>query len=396
MSYLKQAKTPPQSTLRSIAGSLKDYLIWLEETETCFLTIDMRRHSRPTYRYCRFLRSEIQKGVIQLSTARKKLGCVINMYRWLGQFNLVDCDKLWISSNAYISFDNSSWHSAGRKITTTDLSMSLSRAKQRITHDKYIIDNGRLRPLSRREIIVLRECLHETRNVEMCLAFDIALVTGARLESVFTLRVGSFTKALEPSSLHKKILIGGNSLVKAKDDRNNFLFFPASLYSRIRSYLNSQRALDRKRKSAHTYAEQGEEYLFLTRTGKAYYLDENDSNAILYGLPPTGNSITQFIRNTLKPALQSKGEDFNLTFHDLRATFGLSLVDFEVSRRDLQSPLLETSPDYLRVLNYVKERMGHSSTKTTMGYLSYRNRNAVVRSINNEFEEFLFGSGGKG
>ena len=388
LSHIKRVTPPPSSTLKSIAGCLKDYLVWLEDTETCFLSAEMRRHSRPTYKYTSYLRLLIQSGVIQSSTAKKKLSSVLNFYRWMGKHHIVDCSKLWIDIERNIPVKVT----GGRKsITSTDLMKSLSRTKQIQNHSNFIMDCGKLRPLTRSQVISLRQALSDSPNTVMQLAFDIALLTGARLETVFTLRLKDFSEELTNTQYSKKILIGGNSLVKAKNDKEHYLYFPSGIYNRLRDYSISESAMKRRKISNHRYSSPGDQYLFLTKSGKAYYIDEDDVNISQYGDLPKGNSVSQFIRCQLDPLLRKNGGAFKLKFHDLRATFGLELLDFETARRKRSVSDPQNPQHQLPILNYVRERMGHQSIETTLGYFSYRDRIDVLDAINDDFEQHLFG-----
>ena len=71
----------------------------------------------------------------------------------------------------------------------------------------------------------------------------------------------------------------------------------------------------------------------------------------------------------------------------------MGLVDFEISRRKLSNTPTEFSPEYLPILNYVRERMGHSNIKSTMRYLSYHDRMKILRAVNTDFESHLIGKG---
>ena len=44
--------------------------------------------------------------------------------------------------------------------------------------------------------------------------------------------------------------------------------------------------------------------------------------------PPTGNSVRQFIKNQLEIQLSKQGVNLSVKLHNLRASYGMNLVEF--------------------------------------------------------------------
>ena len=75
-----------------------------------------------------------------------------------------------------------------KSFISTDLTCSFRTVRQSNEYSEYINDSGKLRPLPKDEQQALVESLKRIANTEMTLAFIFALTTGARLQTVFTLR----------------------------------------------------------------------------------------------------------------------------------------------------------------------------------------------------------------
>lgn len=391
LEYLKGISPPPSGTLLSVAYDLLAFGNWLSEEEVDYLDINSE-HQRalPTYRFTFFLQNNLRLGKLAVSTSRRRINTVCRFYTWLQKTNKIPNRQLWVSEKRLISYSHDRGHFQ-KHYESNNLSQSLKLSKATETSKREVLDGGRLRPLRTNEIIALRSCLNEIENVEMSLAIDIALCTGARLETVFTLREGNFilseTDTLQPT----RILIGGNSLVANKNDKQMVLHIPSNINKRMMIYLKSAQRKKRLSYSNHNFPTPENEYAFLTKSGFAYYISKTCPNRKNYKFRPTGNSITQFFHGTLRRKLVKEGFHFPLKFHDLRATFGTRLIAWEQLNRE-NSKLEPFAPsEQLYLLNYVKERLGHSSVETTLRYISFVMEDVELKPIQDDYEEFLLG-----
>ena len=97
---------------------------------------------------------------------------------------------------------------------------------------------------------------------------------------------------------------------------------------------------------------------------------------------PEGNAVTQFILQQLKPELKRLGHSFSIHYHDLRATFGMNLLEEKLA-------CLENSSDLFNVLMHVRDRMGHNNIHTTENYLNYRKKYHLAVNTQSEFEKYI-------
>lgn len=376
-------------TLESIAGDLASFREWLLDEEVDYLLVPPRPRVRPTYRYCNSLHNEIRLGTLKPSTAKRRVSSLQNFYRWLELDGHIFEYPLWIESNASLMFKDSRGFHRNKAITSTDLTRSFRNSKQKDDYSQYIDDGGKLRPLPKSEQIALTDALKSIENTEMSLAFLFALATGARLQTVFTLRRSNFIDEYHNDTLSHRLKIGSGTNIDTKNGKQMVLLVPLFVYRRIQLYMSSERCLSRLKKSKHVYPNESDQYLFLTKTGQPYYMAESDPFAFLYRSPPRGNAITQFIRQQLKPKLIQQGHNFEIRFHDLRATFGMNLLESKFNNASQSQNTPSVNSDMMNAIMLVKTRMGHTQLTTTQAYLNYQKKYNTALNLQSDFESYL-------
>ena len=376
-------------TLESLAYDLAYFRQWMLDDDINYLDVPSRVHSRPTYRYCTFLHDEISFGHIKPGTAKRRMSTVQNFYRWLKhdgkQFNY----PLWLENDTGLTYKDTRGFMRKKSLISTDLTRSFSAVRKSDEYSEHINDSGKLRPLPKEQQQALVESLIRIANTEMTLAFLFALTTGARLQTVFTLRRKHFIERPREGATAQRLNVGGGTLISTKYGRQMVLQIPVWLCRRFQIYMQSPRCLSRVSRSNHVYPDEDEQYLFLTRTGQPYYMADGDPSASLYRTPPHGNAVTQFIRQQLKPDLASHGHEFEFKFHDLRATFGMNLLEGKLVNYPYGNTPDSNKPEFFQVLMYVRERMGHSQLRTTEAYLTYRHKYYIAVNTQIEYEAFL-------
>jgi len=375
-------------TLESIASDLVCFKNWLNKEEIDYFRIPSRPRATPTFRYCAYLHDEITSEKIQPSTAKRRMNSVQNFYRWLISDGHDFKNPLWREKNVTLLVRDSQGFQLQKSVLSTELTRSFKAPKKNDDYGDCINDGGQLRPLPNDEQKALVESLKRIGNTEMLLAFMISLTTGARLQTAFTFRKKHFEFEPRDNTVVYRLKAGKGTLIDTKFGKQIVLLIPVWLYYRIQIYLRSDRYLVRASRSKHVYENSNEQYLFLTRVGAPYYIAENDPFCALYRSPPRGNSVTQFIRQQLKPDLIKCGHDFTFRFHDLRATFGMNLLEDRLENLE-PGQFNDNQPDFFDMLIYVKERMGHSKLSTTEGYLNYRKKYHLAAYIQTKFEQYL-------
>ena len=169
------------------------------------------------------------------------------------------------------------------------------------------------------------------------------------------------------------------------------LFFSEHLLRELTIYSKSSRAITRRKRRPHEHRAICDEYLFLTKMGRPYYLSDRDPIGDSYDNRPTGNAISQFIRQTLMPRLVQEGFNRKFSFHDLRATFGVRFMEWEVKNRRQENSGEAPQDAFFHSLNKMKNRMGHSDVRTSEGYLNYVLEYSREDFTQESYERHLFG-----
>lgn len=385
LSKLQSIAPAKPRTIESIASDLINFRKWLIVENIDYLIMPLSPRAKPTYRYCKFLHEQVEQNRLNISTAKRRMISVQNFYRWLiaDGYNF-EYDP-WLEMESKILHKDKQGLNHSKSVKSTDLTKSFKHRKNTDEYAETINDGGKLRPLTKEEQVALFTALKEIGNTEMLLGFLLSITTGCRLQTTFTLRACHFKKVITDNK-PQVIKIGRGTLIDSKYDKNMTLEIPAWVYKRIQIYLSSNRYKERDKRA--NLIENAEQYVFLTKDGNPYYMSKNDkrSNSVIE--PPRGNAITQFIRQQLKPQLIKNNQNFEFRFHDLRATFGMNLVESLFDGKELIQ-LDSNQPKYFEVLNYVRQRMGHSRLSTTEEYLNYRKKYKLAKSVQQRYEQYL-------
>ncbi len=394
---LESINLPHSSTLSSIADSLKSYGNYCLSSEIDYLTCK-RKSSSPLRRYRRYLSDRIMLGELSASTAKSHISNVVNFYRYLIHIENIQFEfPPWHERESQILISDTGRGGYIKTVTTSDVSqaikgrISTQKKREHCTYEGRIIDGGDLRPLNDKEQDILVRALKGLNHPEMTLIFIIALCTGARLQTILTLRYDSFM--LEPSEGAQEVPVyagrynkNGNGLVDSKGDKSITIYFPLELYKKVQLYLNSERAVKRHNKCAHKLNNKDFQYVFLSQQGNPFYISKSDINVKYYKQVPSGQAVTTFVCERLKPKLIELGFTGSFKFHDTRATFGMNMVNKGLSMIDKNDNAGQTIDQLFRL---VKVRMCHSELSTTQQYLDFNQNNKVVKDAKSGWEQYL-------
>lgn len=389
---VEQGKKAP--TLENIAGDLCDFMNKMQEGGRDYLTFEGESYSRPTYYYQAQMKKAVQRKLrsgttgsgegLGRSTANRKITSMIGFYRWMVNTRRFKPQQaMWVSKTKYVSFNDRHGFRQSREVICTDL--TFRKVSVTSTGD-YIEDGGKLRPITQENQRALIAALVRLRNPEMLMIYTVALVTGMRIQSILNLRFHCIRQNVgSPEDENRNALyaitIGGQTNVGAKGGKEQNVLMPAWLHYRLTIYLNSQRYKDRAMKSPidNIY----DQYIFLTRTGKPYYVAEEDSELFGYS-NERGSAIRQFATKVLQE-LAKESLVFKYQFHDLRATFGMNLIE------DNMKLVEKGEMSQLALLDLVRRRLNHSSVDVSMRYLRFRSDHPLVANAQSEFELHLEG-----
>jgi integrase len=382
-------------TFRGIADHLLDYLRFLESENLDYLYFPKNDRLKVTFRYKQRLIELRDNAKISPTTARARINAIVNFYRGIIEWNIIDKNQITNSP-----FDDVIKHiritsEVGTENTHMIRSHSLairSSAKQKQTD--YISDGGDLRPLTVPEQeSVLKALLESSREYQ--LMFYFALFTGARVQTVGTLRIKHLAGKLD-SNGYLRLPIGSGTLIDTKRGKQMVLLVAGWLVKDLLIYSRSSEA--KKRRERSFYGDIEDNYIFLSKNGIPYYTskkemhDRQDRDVSKYAhindrakevSIQDGSALRQHIREILLQRIRTITPNFqNFTFHDLRATFGMNLLESQLQHLGTQS--------ITGAVEYVQQRLGHSNKATTMQYLNYKSRLEWKASVQSRFESKLF------
>jgi hypothetical protein len=361
------------SSLNPLAQGLRAYKVFLDEYELQwddFSSVD--KYLRPTYIYKTHLQELINSRAIKHSTASGRMHTVVGFYRFLMEnvrMGFSPQNTPWVDRTVGLEFRDSRGFRQIKEITTVDLAIRVP--KRDYAWDRRINDGGKLLPLSRHEQAILVKALKALGNREYELMHYVAILTGARIQTILTLRCGAFLAPL--SNVNQwplKLQCGPGTGIDTKGDVPDvYLAIQRDLYEWLHTYAISDRAKSRREKSP--LKQDPLNYLFLSSHGGAYYESKDDRNALRNSDEPlkrsssTGQNLRSFIADYVIPEIQKSIPGFRYQFHDLRATFGINWVDAVMKEGD-------TRERYLWAREQLRKLMWHKAPTTTDRYIQYR------------------------
>lgn len=375
MWLLDRARARPLkvSSLNPIAQGLRAYRDFLDEYELSWDDFSADdKYLRPTYIYKTHLDGLINSGAIKHSTAGGRMRIVIGFYRFLtenARIGFHPINEPWVERNVSLKYRDNQGFSQTKELTTTDVSVRVP--KRTYAWDRRIQDGGMLLPMSVQEQTVLIKSLRTLGNREYELMHYISLLTGARSQTVLTLRYRDFLPP--PSEVNQwphKVQCGPGTGIDTKGDVPDvYLAVQRELYVWLHTYAISDRAAARREKSR--LKQDPLNYLFLTNQGGPYYEAKDDINALrksdelMKRSSAIGQNLRSFISDYVIPEMQKSLPGFHYQFHDLRATFGMNWVDSVMKNGDNQQR-------YLWARDQLRKLMWHRQATVTDRYLGYR------------------------
>lgn len=360
------------ASLSSVAQGLKDYNTFLNELALDwddFNSVD--KYCRPTYLYKVHLQGLVSAGQIKSTTAARRMSTVIGFYRFAqtdSRLRFEPANAPWVEKTLGIAYKDGKGFSRRAEVLATDV--AIRPARRDYAWDETLSDGGKLRPLTVEEQTHLIAGIKALDNVEYELMHYVALLTGAREQTVLTLRVRNFVAP--PSEVTQwsfKLRCGpGTGIDTKRDVTDVYLSVPRVLYEKLHVYIHSDRA--KRRRGRSRLGNDDGNYLFLTQHGKPFYESKDDRNADRGGnellrSSKVGQGLRDFIQHRVIPEVRKTLPKFSYRFHDLRATFGMNWVDHN-------DQVDGTKRSHLWARDQLRKLMWHKNAETTDQYLEYR------------------------
>lgn len=383
-SLFQDSLDPNMPSLVGAARDLTDFWNFIQTENIDFLDFPKLKHYKPTYRYKAHLQSRVQMGELATSTANRRIRVMKKMYKWMLEEKLFHlANTPWKESDIHLSRNSQFGGNNSFAVKKSDLTIPNSKSDD--AFDNHIMDGGRLKPLLQQEQVFLIKALLASENTEMILIHLLALYTGARIQTVLTFRKKHVSTVLEANDQQSiRVPVGRATDIDTKNDKQMVLHIPKWLYEKLNIYVHSERAVNRRLKSVN--GDTDNQYLFLSKHGSPHYTAKSER-----GLNPKnlrhfkeGQGVRQFITEDVLPYIRANFDpNFKYSFHDLRATFGMNLVDAGLNLVGTNKVTLDW------VFDMVRSRLGHTSIVTTNAYLNFRGRLRLAYEAQQHWEQEL-------
>ncbi|RLV57694.1 site-specific integrase [Parashewanella curva] len=325
----------------------------------------IRAQRRPTYLYFTYLsKKRISAQNINSRTA--------TIYKWF-EFHQVryniELERIDQTYRAYKQFQNKQGQTFIREVKTRLLTATVP--KKFMPKLGHVYDDGEeLRPLENAQVDALYKALYSNDfNTDERLIFEIALDTGARIQTILTIRlrhIDSFVpKNLHPDGCYK-LQAGLGTDIDTKFDKRLVVSIPHALAEKLKIYAYCEEAKKRRCKFKQNFGEEvfrneKDMYLFLGRRGDCRYMAKSDPRYASTNSKPNGRSISVIVAR-LKRVLPSTFPQ-NYVFHWNRATF--AYISYQ-----LLKPLLDSKEiTFDMLIGWIQSSLGHANPETTLEYL---------------------------
>ncbi|ENV69362.1 tyrosine-type recombinase/integrase [Acinetobacter towneri] len=378
-------------TFASIAHQLVDFQRFLEDEQLDCLKFHKLKQSNAIFKYRTRLIEQANAGLISVSSARNRINAVVNFYRFLVTEDLVDHQRYGIPFKdvyKYIAVDNEFGARRKMAIKSHDLAIHVPA---KAPNPETIADGGELSPLTVEEQAVVLKALRKSSR-EYQLMFYLALFTGARLQTICTLRIKNLIDCEPDSHGFINLLVGAGTGIDTKFQKSMRLLIPKWLVQDLKIYINSERACQRRQKS--NLGDSDENYVFLTKFGTSFYTSKTEQQELTEQIKASdssgvrlklydGEAVRSYLKVVLLPEIRLIDPQFkSFRFHDLRASFGMNLLESQLQH-------LPEGHSAMTAVEYVQARMGHTNISTTLQYLNYKSRLEWRSKIQHEYESSL-------
>jgi len=344
-------------TVKTLMKHLHAYSRWLEEEGCDWRHFPANRLGSVLARYRKNLIDLRDRGHLAPSTTTARMSAVIQFYRYAQTRGFVGGESpMWVDRMVAIRYFDSMGFERSLKRRVSDLSIP-DRVRPGL-----VLEDG-LTPLRSEHMKALLQFTVTERLEEMHLMFAIGFFTGARIETITTLRVGSIEGAMPDLTMPNfyRLPVGPGTRVNTKFDVSGDLLVPYFIIRELRKYAYSMERLGRQAKASTEFRD----VLFLTSRGNPYRQG-------------TFNRLMTDIR---RRALESRHHFMrNFKFHQTRSTYGTWLMELALRVTDEAAAIA-----------FVRDAMLHKDESTTLRYVRFIRETSAKAVISNEFSEAFSG-----
>jgi len=339
-------------TITSKMNHLKAYASWLEENQIDWRHFPKKQKDRCLFKYRGDLIEARDSGELAPSTVTTRMGAVIQFYRYAQLENLLDSSSpLWNDNIKTLHFYTTVGFSRTMSVLSSELSIPNRTTKREGLEDGLL-------PITEKNRDLLLNFLFKNEQIELFLMCLIGFYTGARSETIRTLKISSLENASNDSSSEtmKKVAVGPGTGIKTKNNVSGQITTPDFLLSVLLKYAYSAKRLARQAKAEKS----NKDNLFLSVRGNPY----------------SENTFTKLFSDLRKKLIVHGYTQFtHFKFHQSRATYGTNLMKVALENLSSQS----------KAIKFVRDHMLHKHDSTTWKYITFLEESEVEEELSEEF-----------
>lgn len=368
---LQQASVAKKSikTVTSVMTSLHAYAQWLEAQNVDWWHFPVREEERCLVRYRGALIEAMNEGEIAPSTTSLRMAVAVRFYRWLSANRLLSPRwPMWRERQVGIRIMDSFGFERTLKMRSTDLAIP-----NRARHGERLEDG--LLPVSIADRDAILALAQEKASEELALMLRLGFRTGMRLGTITDLKIGTLDRAapdpLLPGWYRLAVGPGARPAVHTKFGVTGQIWIEAGDLQSLKDYFYSVRRLKRQAQAKPHHRD----LVFLSRFGRPY------------GDPGTGfgvesNRAIKVEMGRLRAAGIASGVNVlnNFHFHQSRCTFATELARVVLRHGGVSM-----------AIQMVKEALLHKDEATTLKYIKFVEKSAVMAEVADEFTRSFLG-----
>lgn len=360
LSKIEGTQGNKMKTVVSIMNHMKAYADWLEAWELDWRHFPLKKKDRCLFKFRGYLIEQRKAGRLRPSTVTARMAAIVAFYRWAQIYGWVERKDLWEDHPKTLRFFTTTGFSRTMSVLSSELAIP-----NRKRHGDFLEDG--LIPMKLENQKILLNFLYQHGLTELYLMTLIGCFTGARSETIRTLRLSTLERVIDDPMVPqmKNIAVGPGTHVKTKFDVYGHLMMPAELLEELERYATSARRLYRQSRASESH----QTLLFLTERGNPY------SEA----------TFTKLISDLRKRLVESGLSQFKyFKFHQTRATFGTQLMMIA----------LDYLENKVHALSFVCNAMLHKHESTTWKYIRFIEKTPVKEKLASEFMSLFTGNTG--
>lgn len=372
---LQQASVAKKSikTVNSVMTRLHAYAKWLEAESINWWHFPAREEDRCLVLYRGALIQAMQEGHIAASTASQRMSVVVRFYRWLSASNLISPHwPMWQERQIGVRITDAFGFERTLKMASTDLAIP-----NRSRHGERLEDG--LLPVSILDRDAILTLAQEKASEELALMLRLGFRTGMRLGTITDLKIGTLERAapdpLMPGWFRLAVGPGVWPPVHTKFGVTGQVWIEGRDLKALKDYFYSARHLKRQAKAKPSHRD----LMFLNRFGAPYCKDSIDPSA-------NSSKAIDVEMCRLRTAGHAEGINAlrNFHFHQSRCTFATELARVVLRHGGVSM-----------AVQMVKEALLHKNESTTLKYIRFVEKSAVMAEVSDEFTRSFLGTIGQ-